>query len=116
MTLSILVLALSAAICALTAGFSVSALSAARKIRSLSSLQGEIAEIDSSVQTLIGVIRRIEGRQTARLGREKKEVAAAAPEHVTPTSLMDKAELRRYVGLTPGRPAPHGDVHKSNSA
>jgi len=44
-----------------------------REIRSLRSLQGEIADIDACVASLITTIRRMEGRQTARLGRSSTQ-------------------------------------------
>ncbi len=81
----------------------------AREIRSLHSLQGEIAEIDACVGSLLTTIRRMEGRQTARLGRSTVETSSSAP------SLMDKDALRRYAGIVAGQPVRHdngrSDLH-----
>jgi hypothetical protein len=46
-------------------------------------------------------IKRIEGRQTARMGREN------STEIPDTTSGLSKAELRAKFGLRPGVPAPH---------
>lgn len=78
----------------------------ASQIRSLRSLQGEIMEIDACVASLLTSIKRIEGRQTARIGRQRaKESPDTMVEPELP-GLLDKAEIRaRY--LVPGQPARH---------
>jgi len=78
-----------------------------REIRSLRSLQGEIADIDACVASLITTIRRMEGRQTARLGRSSTQDLSSIP------SNMDKDALRRYAGIVAGQPVRHdnGNLH-----
>lgn len=92
--------------CAVSAGCCLKALRLVAEIRSLRSLQGEIAEIDVSVASIIKAVRRMEGRQTATMGRASKETQDTTSE----LDHMDKAALRRYVGLVPGKPvrAPNG--------
>jgi len=92
---------------ALSAVCCYSAYKMASQIRSLRSLQGEIAEIDDCVVRLIKTIQRMEGRQTAMLRKDSPEtkVTTSEPE----ATLMDKAALRRYVGLIPGQPAKHNN-------
>jgi len=88
---------------AISVGCCLGSLHTAKEIRSLRSLQGEIAEIDACVASIIATIRRMEGRQTARLNRTSN----ANDSGTTPVSLMDKDSLRRYAGLVPGKPASH---------
>src|SRR5258708_7056606 len=100
--------ALNVMVCVSSAVVCWRAFSLVVEIRSLRSLQSEIAEIDVCVGTLITTIRRIEGRQTARLGRSTSPDTLAAP-------LMDKDQLRRYAGIVAGQPVRHdngrNDVH-----
>ena len=92
---------------ALSVGACYNVFKLASKIRSLHSLQTEIVEIDACVRSVLLTIRRMEGRQTARMHRnsESTEITTSAPE------LLDKAALRaRY--FTPGTPMrepEHGD-------
>lgn len=87
-------------VCAICVGCCLRSLSLAREIRSLHSLQSEIVEIDACVRSLMLTIRRMEGRQTARMGR------TSSPESDS-LSLMDKDALRRYAGILPGKPVRH---------
>ena len=75
-------------------------------MRSLLSLQGEITEIDACVRSLLLAIRRIEGRQTARM-RKDSNSDESGPSTSIPVSQMDKAQLRVYAGLLPGKPVKH---------
>ena|SRR5882672_6764469 len=90
--------------CALSVGTGFKSYSIAMSIRSLRSLQSEISEIDACVGSLITTIRRIEGRQTAKMKREPLDESVST---TTSLSLMDKDQLRRYAGLLPGKPARH---------
>jgi hypothetical protein len=64
-------------------------------------LQDEITGLADSVAVLRTGIKRIEGRQTARMGREN------STEIPDTTSGLSKAVLRAKFGLRPGVPAPH---------
>jgi hypothetical protein len=84
------------------------------QIRSVHSLQSEIVEIDASVRSIILTIRRMEGRQTARMRKGDSTQSGTTEEEVVPT-MLDKVALRRYAVehglLTPGRPARHHTYH-----
>ena len=103
---------------AVSVGSCLRSLQLVQEIRSLRSLQGEIAEIDVSVGSLIKTIRRIEGRQTATISRASSN-GSGGPKVTTqpiPPSLMDKDQLRRYAGLLPGvAPAHSKDQENGNN-
>ena len=88
--------------CAISVGSCLKTLSLVGEMRSLRSLQGEIAEIDDCVGSLLKTVRRIEGRQTATMGRAS--TSSATPVTTSDLDHMDKAALRRYAGLIPGKP------------
>lgn len=88
--------------CAVTVGHCLKVSRMVSEIRSLSSLQSEIVEIDACVRSLLLTIRRMEGRQTARMRSDETEATTSEPE------LLDKAALRaRY--FTPGQPMRQTD-------
>lgn len=107
MTVSTVIIAISWFACVINVLAALSCWRMVLQIRSALLLQGEITEIDACVRSLMLAIRRIEGRQTARMRKESSsdvsETSVSAPsiEH------MDKAQLRAYAGLIPGRPAKH---------
>jgi len=86
------------------------------EIRSLHSLQGEIAEIDACVGSLITTIRRMEGRQTATLRRTSSESSGQVANLPLSPTMMDKDQLRRYAGLLPGKRPPHTEVQDGDDS
>jgi hypothetical protein len=74
-----------------------------RKLRSIASLSGELAEISAAVTGLAGTVKRLSGRQAVWDHRARKSDAA----EVDLQAVTDKNELRRRVGLVAGKPAPH---------
>ncbi len=83
----------------------------ANRIRSVHSLQSEIVEIDASVRSIVLTIRRMEGRQTARM---RKDGSTSSESEEVPT-MLDKVALRRYAVehglLTPGQASRHHTFH-----
>lgn len=71
-----------------------------RKLRSIHSMQGELVEMHDALTKVTLVVKRIASRQTMQDRR------AVQPE-LDLQSVTDKAELRRRIGLVPGKPAPH---------
>lgn len=88
--------------CALAVRSSRSAWRAAREVRSMHSIQAELVELTDSVNKIAGTVKRISGREAVREHYQRK--TQAEPDLGTVT---DKRELRKLVGITPGKPAPH---------
>lgn len=89
--------------CAVAVFSSFRALSAAKKVRSMTSLQGELVEIRDYLAKLDAWAKRINSRETMRDRR-----AAERSESSTPVSgASSKDELRRRAGLVAGQPARH---------
>jgi len=107
--ISVWFLSWSVVACAVSVGSCLKALRLVREMRSLRSLQSEIAEVDASVASLITTIKRIEGRQTARLSRE-------TPTSTSAPSFLNKDELRRYAGIVAGQPVRHTDGNISGDS
>ena len=99
--------AISLIACVLAAFFSYRASAAARKVRSMTSLQGELVEIRDYLSKLDAWAKRIAQRDTMRDRR-----AAERSESSTPVSGETvKDELRRRAGLVAGQPARHRETH-----
>lgn len=106
MTNLIFLTALACLAAAIAVAASLSCWRMVSQIRSVHSLQSEIVEIDASVRSIILTIRRMEGRQTARMRK-----GDSTPSGTTDESFLDKEALRRYAVehglLTPGQPSRH---------
>lgn len=109
-TIDLITILTSMALCATAAGCCLKSLRLVREIRSLRSLQSEIVEIDASVESLIKTIRRIEGRQTARMRRDQTLDSTDTEATTSVPETLDKAALRRYFGIVPGKPVTHGST------
>lgn len=77
----------------------------AAALRSATSMQGELHEM----RDYLGKIEQWSKRINARLAmQERRESSASSTSSSTNLAgLTDKAELRRRLGLVPGKPAPH---------
>jgi len=89
--------------CALTVRLWLLSSRAAAKVRSTVSLNAELAEISAAVTGLAGTVKRLSGRQAVWDHRARKREESEADL----STITDKAELRRRLGLVPGKPAPH---------
>lgn len=91
--------------CAVAVFSTSRALSAAKKLRSMSSLHAELVEIRDYMSKLDAWAKRINSRDAMRDRR-----AAQRDESSTLVSSgNDKDELRRRAGLVAGKPARHGE-------
>lgn len=98
--------AISLIACVLAAFFSYRASREARKLRSMTSLQGELVEIRDYLSKLDAWAKRIAQRDTMRDRR-----AAARDDSSSPASGESvKDELRRRAGLVAGQPARHREA------
>lgn len=102
-----LLVAICAALCALTAWCSWRACTAARKVRSTTSMQGELHEIRDYMGKIDAWAKRINARETMRERRESEPAASSTRASIR--SVSDKDELRRRAGLVAGKPARHGE-------
>jgi uncharacterized protein (DUF934 family) len=97
--------------CAVAVFSSYRALSAAKKLRSMTSLQGELVEIRDYLSKLDAWAKRINARDTMRDRRasvnEQSESSKAAS---GPGETSNKDELRRRAGLVAGQPARHREL------
>lgn len=97
--------------CAAAAFFSYRASSAAKKVRSMISLQGELVEIRDYLSKLDAWAKRISQRDTMR---DRRASAREHDESSTPVSgnngTTNKDELRRRAGLVAGQPARHREI------
>lgn len=84
--------------CVLSVRASRSASRTASEMRSMLSMQGELAEMHEVLAKLAVTVKRIAGRQAVTDHRERKGEQREA---------TTKEELRRQLGLVPGKPAPH---------
>lgn len=89
--------------CVLTVRSWLSASREVRRLRSIVSLQAEMAEISAAVTGLAGSVKRLSGRQAVWDHRDRKKAA----EEADLSQIKDKNELRRRLGIVPGQPAPH---------
>ncbi|HZM32942.1 MAG TPA: hypothetical protein VFC18_00490 [Burkholderiales bacterium] len=83
----------------------------ASKLRSMTSLQGELLEIRDYVAKLDAWAKRINAREVMQ---ERNAAAKSSDGKQTASSTrafsngpVSKDELRRVAGIIPGRPAPH---------
>lgn len=76
----------------------------ASKLRGMSSLHAELLEIRDYCAKVDAWAKRINAREVMAARRSPP----AASDELDLGGTMSKAELRRRVGLVPGRPAPHG--------
>ena len=91
--------------CAATGSSFRSACSASWRMRSMSSLQNEVSEIRDAQSKTFAMLKRINSREAMRDVRAARE---SAPSTELQT-ITDKAELRRRLGMVPGKPAPHNE-------
>lgn len=97
--------------CAVAVFSSYRASSAAKKVRSTISLQGELVEIRDYLSKLDAWAKRINQRDTMR---DRRASAREHEESSTPVSGSSngtsKDELRRRAGLVAGQPARHREL------
>ena len=97
--------------CAVAVFSTSRALSAAKKLRSMNSLQGELVEIRDYLSKLDAWAKRINQRDTMR---DRRASAKEHDESSTPASGSSptaiKHELRRRAGLVAGQPARHREA------
>lgn len=103
-TVALVSLAGSLIACALAAFFSYRSSVAAKKVRSMTSLQGELVEIRDYLAKVDAWSKRLNARETMRERRaaerdESSTLASSGPN--------TKDELRRRAGLVAGQPARH---------
>lgn len=96
--------ALALLACALTVRLWLLTSRAAAKVRSIASLSAELAETSAAVVGLAGTVKRLSGRQAVWDHRARKR---AENDEADLSTVTDKNELRRRVGIVPGKPAPH---------
>jgi hypothetical protein len=99
--------AISLIACVLAAFFSYRASAAARKVRSMTSLQGELVEIRDYLSKLDAWAKRISQRDTMR----ERRAAERDESSTRVSSVSDKDELRRRAGLRAGQPARHREMN-----
>ena len=99
--------AISVVACVMAAWSSWRASIAAKKLRSMTSLQGELHEIRDYMGKLDAWAKRINARDTMRERREKELDGSSTP--ASTLNGTDKNELRRRAGLVAGKPARHGE-------
>jgi len=103
--------ALSLIACAVAVFSSFRASSAATKLRSMTSLQGELVEIRDYLSKLDAWAKRINQREVMRERRasanepDESSTSVSGPEKPT-----NKDELRRRAGLVAGQPARHREA------
>lgn len=100
-------LALAAGVfCVASAVFMSRALHAARSLRSMTSMQGELAEIRDYMGKMDRWAKRINAREV--MNENKDPVTGLRkPSSARVSSIGDKDELRRRAGLVAGQPARH---------
>lgn len=97
--------ALVAVICACFAGVCwKKSRQAARELRSLTSMQGELHEIRDYVTKIDAWSKRLNARL---LRREERDAKADTLSEGELSRMTDKRELRRRLGIVPGQPLPH---------
>ena len=85
--------------------------SAAKKVRSMISLQGELVEIRDYLSKLDAWAKRINQRDTMRDRRasaKEHDESSTPASGSSPTAIKD--ELRRRAGLVAGQPARHREA------
>lgn len=103
--------AISLIACAAAAFFSYRASSAARKLRSMTSMQGELVEIRDYLSKLDAWAKRINQREVMRDRRASaKEPDESSTRATGPAGSANKDELRRRAGLVAGQPARHREA------
>lgn len=96
-----------AAACVLAVWSSWRASIAAKKLRSMTSLQSELLEIRDYMAKLDAWAKRINARESTRARRESERGESST--HASTVNGADKNELRRRAGLVAGKPARHGE-------
>jgi hypothetical protein len=104
---AITLVAISAILCATSVCAALVAWSAAKKLRSMNSMQGELREIREYVEKLDHWAKRINARETMRERRAAERVESSTP---VSSNVTDKDELRRRAGLVAGKPARHREA------
>jgi Flp pilus assembly protein TadB len=100
--------ALVAAIsCVLAAVFAWRASNSAKKLRSMISLQGELAEIRDYMAKIDAWCKRINSRETMTARRSAEASEREPQRSLRLASSNDKDELRRRAGLVAGKPVRH---------
>lgn len=92
--------------CVASAVFSLRASRAARNLRSMISLQGELAEIRDYMGKMDRWAKRINAREVMQEQRDPA-TGQRKPSSGHVSSIGDKDELRRRAGLVAGQPARH---------
>jgi hypothetical protein len=75
--------------------------------RSTASLLAASAELRESCERAETLLDRVNKRDAVRASRERRSDGTFSATSTTNPAEI-KAELRRRVGIVPGRPAPHG--------
>ncbi len=101
-----LLVAICVASCASSAYFAWRASTAAKKLRSMISMQGELNEIRDYMGKLDAWAKRINQREVMRERRANESAESSTPASIH--GINDKDELRRRAGLVAGKPARHG--------
>lgn len=97
--------------CALAAFFSYRASSAAKKVRSMIWLQGELGEIRDYLSKVDAWMKRISQREVMRDRRASANERDESSSTVSgPEKSTSKDELRRRAGLVAGQPARHREA------
>lgn len=100
-------LALAAGVfCVASAVFSLRASRAAQNLRSMISMQGELAEIRDYMGKMDRWAKRINAREVMQEQRDP-DSGQRKPSSARVSSIGDKDELRRRAGLVAGQPARH---------
>lgn len=96
---------LSAVFCALSAVFSWRAAQQALKVRSMTSLQGELAEIRDYMGKMDRWAKRINAREVMQ---EHRDPASGQRRPSSETAFSEKDDLRRRAGLSLQKVPRHG--------
>jgi hypothetical protein len=99
-------LAIAVLLCVATVCAAYIALSAAKRVRSTISMQGELNEIRDYVAKLDQWAKKVNARLTMRERRAAERDESSPPV----SSVSDKDELRRRAGLVAGQPARHREA------
>jgi hypothetical protein len=102
--------AISAVFCVLSAFFAWRALTAASRLRSMISMQGELAEIRDYMAKIDRWAKRINARDVMQENRDPetgKRTASQRGSSISVSGIHDKDELRRRAGLVAGQSPRH---------
>jgi uncharacterized protein (DUF934 family) len=103
--------ALTLIACAAAAFFSYRASSAARKLRSMTSLQGELVEIRDYLSKVDAWMKRNHQREVMRDRRASANEQNESSKAASGPAETNKDELRRRAGLVAGQPARHREMN-----